>query len=70
MAAPTITFPARRLVDKGFRYRSAAETDVKATFARERRRLAAERAAKDAQQQQTLDLATDNVRPLPARATK
>lgn len=69
MTAPRITFPTRGITDRAFQYRAAVKTDLKATFARERKRLAAEQAAKDAQQQ-TLDLAADNVRPLTVRGAK
>lgn len=70
MTAPRITFPTRGITDRAFQYRAAVKTDLKATFARERKRLAAEQAAKDAQQQQPLDLAADNVRPLTVRGAK
>ena len=41
MSAPTLTMPRRGLADPAWRYRRACDTDIAATFAAERARLAA-----------------------------
>jgi hypothetical protein len=41
--------PKKRITDPTFVYRNSAETNIRATFARERRRLAAIKAAEEAQ---------------------
>ncbi|SEA49779.1 hypothetical protein [Variovorax sp. YR216] len=65
MSAARVTLPSLGVKDKGFRYRTAVDTDIRRTFARVKRERA--EALRDAETGQgRLDLGT--VVPMPARA--
>jgi len=66
---PKITLPTVSVLDRQFRYRPAAQTDISKTFARARRaqREAIQQAASG---QQALDLGTGTVVPLQARGQR
>lgn len=62
------TLPTLGLADKNFRYRTAAETDIRKTFERiARQRKQAERLAATNQQPLELEASTSTIVKLPAR---
>lgn len=67
MSPPRLTMPSLGVRDKGFRYRSSVDTDIRRTFAKARRERA--EALRDAETGQgRLDLGT--VLLMPSRASK